>query len=203
MNGHLVHGIHTPNGDPKVKALIAYIASLFENFYYPDYGWIAALETRRVNPIIVGVMLPYIQPGDIVFCHSNGASVGYDLVKAGAPIGGLVLIDAALRRDIVLPPTVKFCHVYYNAGDEITMLAQAVAQLPLTLVDPNWGDMGHYGPLIADPYTLSITTSIDCAHTQGMMDDEGHSTIFGSPEIEVWGPYIANKVKDAICPIQT
>lgn len=192
---HLLHGIHTPYGDPKVKALIPYLTPL-GNVVYPDYGYIMAIETKRMNPPLVGMLLPYIESGDWIVAHSNGCAIAYDLIGRLPPEItniGLVLIDGALRRDIVLPPCVRACHIYFNAGDQITEVAALAELLPFSLVDPNWGEMGHCGPtadVAQDPRVLVV----DCAHTSGEMNDEGHSEIFVSPEIESWGPYIAKQM---------
>jgi hypothetical protein len=189
MSSILLHGIHTPFGDPKVKRLIPYIAPL-DDVIYPDYGYVMAVETRRINPALVGMLTPFVKSGDTIFAHSNGCAIAYEVVQAldkSITDIGLVLIDAALIRNITLPDCVKFCHVYYNAGDQITQVAALAELVPFSLVDQNWGDMGHYGYSGTDPRVAMI----DCANTKGVMQDEGHSEIFDPPEIDAWGPYIA------------
>jgi len=77
---HLIHGIHS-GGPSWIQGFIPYLAPSAVSF--PDYGWIAGLETRAANPIIVGCLKPYIAPDDVLICHSNGCAIGYDLMNAG------------------------------------------------------------------------------------------------------------------------
>ena len=189
----LLHGIHTPMGDPKVLRLVPYLAQLKVEIKYPDYGYVAAIETRRINPALWGMLTPCIESGDVLVGHSNGGCVAYETILNLPPTVvdiGLVLIDAALRRDITLPPNVKWCQVYYNAGDQVTQLAALAELVPFSLVDQNWGSMGHAGYSGDDPKV----DQIDCAHTKGLMNDLGHSEIFVPPEINQWGPYITTNI---------
>ena len=97
---HLVHGIHTAVDSPVVKKLLPFLAGY--EVFYPDYGWIAGLETKIANPLIVRTMLPYIQPGDIFIGHSNGCAIGYDLKALSAPFQGMIFINGALEQDLSL-----------------------------------------------------------------------------------------------------
>lgn len=177
---HLVHGIHTVGSSP-VEGLIPFLPAPVA---YPDYGWIAGLETRIVNPIIVGTLLPYIARSDILIGHSNGCAVIYDLLNRGVACAGAVFINAALDCYIQLPPKCPWIDVYFNPGDEITEAAQLGARLGLT--DLAWGEMGHKGYCGHDPRI----SNANCATTPGLPVVSGHSDFFTPTNLPSWGPYL-------------
>jgi hypothetical protein len=183
---HLIHGIHT-QGDTPVEGLITYMKD-FET-RYPDYGFILGVETRIVNPIIVGSLLPYIAPEDIVIGHSNGCAIAYDLMNRGVEMAGAVFINAALEQDIIRPKTIPWIDIYYNQGDEITEAAKLGAKLGVT--DIVWGEMGHAGYLGNDPEI----TSYNCGATGGMPIVSGHSDFFTPTKLASWGPFVYAKIQ--------
>lgn len=187
MRVHLIHGIHTEGVSP-VKGLISYLERYGFEVVYPEYGWIAGLETKRLNPVIVGVLLPYIKPGDILVGHSNGCAISYDLMNAGAPVAASVLINAALEQSITRPSHVGFIDVYYNSGDEITETAKVAEELHL--VDPVWGEMGHAGYAGTDPEVYNF----NCGAGNGMPVVAGHSDFFTPAKLDVWGTFLANRL---------
>lgn len=181
---HLIHGIHTQGQNP-VEGLIPYLAP-FE-VYYPDYGYILGLETKIVNPIIVGSLLPYIEPTDILIGHSNGCAIAYDLLQRGVRVAGAVFINPALEQHIErLAPWID---VYFNAGDEITRAAKLGEELGLT--DPVWGEMGHGGYVGPDP----AITNINCGATAGMPVVSGHSDFFTPTNLAAWGPFLVGRLR--------
>jgi hypothetical protein len=184
MRCHLVHGIRTSGSHQAPEALIPYLAPA--TVFYPDYGYELELTTRLINPMIVGAIEPYIEPGDIFIGHSNGCAIGYDLLQLGAPFAGVVFINAALERQITLPPWLSWCDVYYNQGDTITEAAQLCSSLGL--VDPVWGEMGHAGYEGVD----ARVTSINCAVSAGLPEVNGHSDIF--TKLAAWGPEILRRI---------
>jgi hypothetical protein len=186
MRIHLLHGIHTEGANQAPELLIPYLKSAGFDVRYADYGFILAVESRIVNPIVVGSMLPYIEPGDIVIGHSNGCAIAYDLMHAGAPFGGAVFINAALEQDIIRPVPCKWIDVYYNGGDTITEAARVAEQLHI--VDANWGEMGHAGYVGKDP----AITNINCAATPMLPSVSGHSDIF--TKLALWGPAIVARI---------
>lgn len=183
---HLIHGIHT-QGESPVEGLIPLLAPLA--IKYPDYGYILGVETRIVNPIIVGALKAYIEPGDILIGHSNGAAVAYDLMRSGAPISGMVLINAAVEQTIVRQAPCKWIDVYFNSGDKITEAAKLGQELGIT--DPIWGEMGHAGYKGSDP----AITNFDCGATPGMPLVCGHSDFFTPSKIEKWGEFLAERLR--------
>ena len=186
MRVHVVHGILDRVGAAGLLKLVPYLQQAGFECRVPDYGLITAAETRIANPLIWRSLLPYIERGDVFVGHSNGCAIGYHLAQAGAPFAGLVLINAALRRDIELSAGM-WADVYYNAGDEATVAAVASAAVGLS--DPIWGDMGHAG------CSNLRARNIDCGLTRPDIPPvSGHSAIFESPRIEAWAPYIVGRL---------
>ena len=190
---HLIHGIRTPDGDKVVPSLIPYLQEIGA-VSYPDYGFELAVETRRINPVIIGCMLPYIAVGDVLIGHSNGCAVIYHLLQAGVLPSGVVFINGALINNFVLPPMIPFAHVYFNAGDDITEVAEMAEVLAGTPVDTAWGDLGHAG--YSGPDTR--VTNFDCGNISGMPKVDGHSDIFSIGNLPAWGPFIADKLREAL-----
>lgn len=184
---HLIHGIHS-GGPSWIQGFIPYLAP--RAVAYPDYGWIAGLETRVANPIIVGCLKPYIAPDDVLICHSNGCAVGYDLMNAGVKMAGAIFINAALERSIVRPATVGWIDVYFNAGDEITEAAMCAQRLGL--VDKTWGEMGHAGYLGNDPKI----SSTDCGATAGEPKLSGHSDMGTPAKFAEWAPFLIGRLSE-------
>lgn len=187
MKVHLIHGIHTGAISP-VQNLIPYLEKVGFEVCYPDYGWILGVETRIVNPIIRGALMPYIGPQDALIGHSNGCAVCYDLMRAGAPAREAVFINAALEQNITRPVGCEHIDVYYNPGDDITEAAKIAERLGI--VDPVWGEMGHAGYSGAD----GMINNVNCGTTPAMPMVSGHSEFFDPQNIESWGPYLANRL---------
>lgn len=184
---HLIHGIHSSTGKSAVEGLIPYLRAAGFDVRYPDYGWIAGLETRIANPIICGSLLPYIGADDILIGHSNGCAIAYDLLsRRGAKVAGAVFINAALEQSI--QPLAPWIDVYFNAGDDITEAAKIGAALHVT--DTVWGMMGHAGYDGKDP---SIT-NINCGSTPGLPVVSGHSDLFTPSKLAAWAPYIVSRI---------
>ena len=171
MSIHLIHGIHTAGSDQAPEYLIQYLPG---TVYYPDYGYELALTTRLINPMIVGTIEPYVAPGDTLIGHSNGCAIALELVERGAPVDGLVFINAALNAQVKLPDRILWCDIYFNAGDTVTEAAKVAAALGL--VDTTWGEMGHSGYSGRD----ARVTNINCGATAGLPAVSGHSDIFSS-----------------------
>lgn len=186
---HVLHGIHTGFGSPVVPGLLPYLTGTVA---YPDYGWISALDTGRWNSAFAGMLKPYVKPSDVLIGHSNGCAVIYNLLEQGVAVAGVVFINGALKRNFVLPATTRFAHVYFNAGDDATLIAQGLADAPDPLIDPNWGDLGHVGYGGTDPRV----TNFDCGNTPSMPKVDGHSEFFYPANLPAWGPFLNSKVEN-------
>jgi hypothetical protein len=182
---HLIHGIHT-QGPSLPERLAPFFAPT--EVKYPDYGWILGLQTKMINPIIVGTLLPYIGPDDVIVAHSNGCAIAYDLMLMGIKIKGAVFINAALEQDIKRQSGVGWIDVYFNQGDDITEAARVAERFGL--VDKVWGEMGHAGYKGTDP----LITNIDCGKTKDMPVVCGHSDLASVVNLPKWGPFVAKRI---------
>lgn len=192
MRIHLIHGIHTGFNNPTVPGLVPVLESTGIQVMHPDYGYILAAETRRINPMVVGLLKPYIDTGDVLIGHSNGCAVIYDLlmelVKTSVKVRGVVFINAALSERVRLPEEIEWCDVYYNHGDtvtEIAKLAEWIGTAPRC-----WGEMGHVGYVGAD----ARVTNIDCGNTPDMPKVDGHSDLFTAANLPLWGAFIKGRI---------
>ncbi len=181
----LLHGIHTAGPGP-IAGLKPYLTGC--EIIDPDYGYILGVETKRVNPIIVGCLMPFIVAGDLMICHSNGCAIAYELMKLGCPIAGAVFINAALIQSIIRPPQVKWIDVYFNPDDTVTEAAKLGAELGIT--DTVWGEMGHAGYSGSDPEIKSF----NCEMTAGMPAVRGHSDFFTPGNLASWGPFLTKRL---------
>jgi hypothetical protein len=147
----------------------------------PTYGFLPALLLglfpwldRRIAESLSG----FIQPDDILIGHSNGATLAY-LINQRVPVRGSVLINAALEADRV--PFTGFVHVYYNAGDVVTKLAEF---FPFHV----WGNMGTFGYAGVDPRVRNIDQGNP---PDGLPPLDGHSDIFSVGKCRKWARYMA------------
>lgn len=187
MRVHVIHGIHT-NLDSPVKGLLPYLRDQGLIALYPEYGYELALETRLLNPIIEGMIEPYINPSDVLIGHSNGCAIAYHLIQRGLMVAGAVFINGALEQEIKRPPTCGFIDVYYNPGDKVTEVAKIASEVGI--VDDVWGELGHGGYVGNDPKI----TGFNCGNTAGLPMIDGHSDFFTPPKLKFWGPFLAKRL---------
>jgi hypothetical protein len=196
MKIHLLHGIHTGFANPTVPGLVPYLEKSGIQVIHPDYGFILAAETRRINPMVEGLLTPYVETGDILIGHSNGCAIIYDMLfalteKKVIP-SGVVFINGALERKITIPDGIDWLDVYFNAGDTITEVADIASffgTAPRT-----WGEMGHAGYNGTDVRAANI----DCGNTLGMIKVDGHSDLFTPQKLPPWGDFIEARIVDNI-----
>lgn len=188
---HLLHGIHTSSKSRRLADLAPYVeqASGLKVVYH-EYGDIWAIQTRYKNPRIAAELLPQIAPGDVLVGHSNGNPIWIRALMMGAPAQGMVLLNAALRDDLPLPPQLKWAHIYYNDDDEAVPWA---ARLPKWLLDPLWGDMGRDGYRLNDPRVAQT----DCEHAMGMPSLLGHSAIITPADCYPWAKLWGSRIGDS------
>jgi hypothetical protein len=189
---HLIHGIHT-EGVSLVEGIIPFLSEW--GVKYPDYGYILGIETRIINPLIVGSLQPYINPEDVLIGHSNGCAIAYDLMRRGVTVAGAIFINAALEANIARPAGCPWIVVYSNKGDKITEAAQIAARLGVT--DPVWGEMGHSGYSGKDPNIFNVF----CDATVSEPVVSGHSDFF-SPHTNLipWATFLANDLRRRLPP---
>lgn len=182
---HLIHGIHTGGPSP-VQGLVPYLRLAGFDVRYPDYGYVLGIETRLGNPMIVGSILPYVGPDDILIGHSNGCAIAYDILQKGAKVAGAIFINAALEQSI--KPLAPWTDVYFNPGDDITEAARIASMVGIA--DPVWGEMGHAGYNGKDP---SIT-NVNCGSTPGLPVVCGHSDFFTPSKLPPWASFLIDRI---------
>jgi pimeloyl-ACP methyl ester carboxylesterase len=183
----LIHGIRTEPNSP-VKGLIQYLEAAGHTVKYPEYGYELAIETRIFNPAIVGILLPFIEPGSILIGHSNGCAISQALIMAGAPVKGAVFINGALETNFPIPASLEFVDCFFNSGDDITEIAKLGEEL--NIYPGDWGALGHFGYQGNDPRV----TNFDCGNTPNMPVIHGHSDIFTPEKLAIWGPFLAGRL---------
>lgn len=195
MRVHLIHGIHADQPGGTVAKLEPYFTEQGYEVVVHNYGYAYALTARLLNPHRATHIAQFIAPDDIIVGHSNGCTLawmittGYEGMFATVPsrsCKGLVLVNAALDNDIDFH-NVDWVHCYYNDGDEAVDLSNIFYKHP-------WGSLGRYGYKGKDTFV----SNIDCADEPMLPTVDGHSALFYPPCIEAWGPYIVNKVTDAV-----
>lgn len=184
---HLLHGIHTSEGDSNVSKLIAYLSEgTGLEVRYHQYGYAYALLTRFQNPGRAEKIAKEVKTGDIVVGHSNGATIAYLMIKnCGVRPDGLVLINPALDVDIKFPKAFLWADIYHNMDDA------AVSMAELFFFKHPWGAMGQWGYSGASDGRV---TNIDCQAVPGMPRVAGHSAIFQPWLLSKWGPYMAARI---------
>lgn len=159
---------------------------------HPDYGYILAAETRRINPIVVGLLAPYVETGDILIGHSNGCAIIYDMLFALSEKqiipSGFIFINGALKQRITVPAGIGWGLVLYNEDDTITSVAEIAAffhTAPRT-----WGEMGHGGYIGVD----ARIENVDEKKSIGMPAVSGHSAFFTAANLPVWGDWLGKYI---------
>ena len=192
MKIHLIHGIHTKEGDSHIAQLIPYVEHATGlSVTYHSYGYALAITTGMLNPSRINKISREVSDGDICIGHSNGCAIIYGIMKK-RNLRGAVLINPALEQDITFPNSLlKWVHVYFNKDDEAVPLTE-VPPFSWFLFDHSWGDMGKYGYWgKQDPRVQNI----DCGTFSSTFPVKGHSDIFSLRNIRFWGTFIGQRIK--------
>ena len=185
----MIHGIQESSSAENLGKLTPFfIEAGFEVIQplYGNMGYLTAVTMSRwINPRIADALASFIQPNDILVCHSNGATIAF-LISQKIKIRGTILINPALDEDLV-PTVTCFNHIYYNAGDWVVWLSSFV---PFN----RWGSMGRYG-YRSNPRsdTLNIDCSVPPLHDLPPID--GHSDLFVDEKLAPWARYMVSLLK--------
>lgn len=197
---HLIHGIHTQEGDTTVAWLRPYLATETQlPVVYHQYGYTTALLTRALNRRRARKIAQLVADTDgFAVGHSNGCALIWRMLNERMTrFRGVVFINPALEKDIDIPPTLEFVHVYHNRYDGAVPLTETPI-IRRIFLDPYWGTMG------ADGYTGKDkrVTNFDCWDSpadQSLPPVSGHSAIFEPQSLHRgWGKFIAATLKSAI-----
>lgn len=184
----LIHGVRVRKNNRDLYRLATAFRAAGFCVTIPRYGYIPACLIGAIPWLdnrIADSMAGFIEPGDILVGHSNGATLAY-LISKRHPLRGAVLINPALECDAV--PNADFVHVYHNEGDLIVRLA---ALIPFNI----WGAMGAVGYCGSNP----LVVSIDQARPPGELPAlHGHSDIFQPMKVRPWARFIADMVLAAV-----
>jgi len=188
---HLIHGFNVSDGG---KGSIGQLRPhLPGSELLHNYGWTGLLMLRCTNREAVRQILPKIKPGDFLIGHSNGALICWELAELlGDKLGGVVVINPALRRDTLWRPGLPVLCLH-NSKDWVVQLGRVWGRLvSLGGLNPHgWGAAGRYG--------FNPTTTVANINTA---DEEiwewpvqGHSSIFKPGAVAYWAGIIDQWIK--------
>lgn len=175
-----IHGVNIRRNQNHLRRIAPAFRDAGFCVQLPYYGYISAFFLGIFNWIdnrIADSMTSFIQEGDILVGHSNGAALVY-LISKRVKLRGAILINAALdTTDLV---DAGFVHVYYNAGDVVARISNLI---PFSV----WGAMGGVGYQGDSTNVLNID--------QGNPPDnlpklDGHSDIFGAGKAGPWSRFM-------------
>ena len=182
---HLIHGFNVSDGGRgSVGTLRQYIPGT-EMLH--DYGWTGLFFLRRRNRKAVAQILPYIRKGDFIVAHSNGALIAWKIAMLmGDNLGGVVVFNAALRRDTQWPAGVPVLCLH-NSTDWVVQLGRIWGRLvSLGGLNPHgWGAAGRYG------FNQVTVVNRDMSAAWWDFPVHGHSGQFQKKAAPYWGGQVA------------
>lgn len=180
----LVHGIHSPEGNNNMSALLPYLrrAARGREVVLHSYGFMGFWRARWDNDREAQILAAKIAPGDVVVTHSNGAAITYLATrKHGASPVGVININPALDRwRTARAPWVETIH---SNGDRAVWWSQ---WLPGHL----WGDQGKVGY----QGDLDNTINHNASEFPLGMRYSGHMGLFARDRIDAWAQFLALRI---------
>lgn len=188
MTVHLIHGFNVwDGGQGSVGKLRPFIKGT-ETLH--DYGYTELFMLRCANRRAVTQILAHIKPGDFLVGHSNGGLICWELARIlKDKLGGIVVINPALRRDSLWPHEVPVLCLH-NSKDWIVQLGRAWSRLVSMggLNFHGWGAAGRYG---FDNTNGGRVANFDTADEEIWGEPvQGHSAIFEDDAVAYWGHII-------------
>jgi len=194
MTVHLIHGFNVSDGGKDtIRRLEPFIAG---SEISHDTGWAGLFSLRFSNADAVKQVQSKIKKGDILVGHSNAAWIIWQIAQThGYLLGGIVLINPALRRDTVWAPFLPVLSLN-NSTDWVVLLGRFWSRLvSLGGIHPHgWGAAGRYGfnqGYIKD----SHVSNIDTAEAWWSEPTKGHSGVFMGDAPAFWGGVINDWIK--------
>lgn len=189
MTVHLIHGFNVfDGGRGTVGKLQPYIRGAEVSH---DYGWTGLLKLHRTNKRAIDTISAKVKPGDFIIGHSNAAWIIYEIAHQNPGLlGGVVLINPALRRDLLWPKKLPVLCLY-NEKDWVVQagLFWSYISEMFRYDDHLWGAAGKYGfnqTRSHQPLVRNINTSDDWWIERAT----GHSGVFKAGAVEYWGKII-------------
>lgn len=201
MKIHLIHGIHTSEGNDTIEKLVPFLKQETGlDVLYHRYGYALALTTNLLNPSRAKKIAKQMSDGDIAIGHSNGCAIIYRIMQE-KNLSGICLINPALEKDITFPNSLlKWIHVHYNEDDgavpltEIPIFGKTFLMPPI-FMDRNWGEMGKYGYQgKPDPRVWNF----DNKRLTPDHSVQGHSEFFTPENLSFWGPFVGRRIRDEV-----
>ena len=204
---YLVHGFNVKdNGLSTILRLIPYFITGRKDLrvYRHSYGWLGLLgvilHNRGIAAKLAARVFKNRHSKDCqVFAagHSNGCAILVEAARRGAVFERVLLINPALKIDMVFPESMKKIFIIYTRHDEPTLTARILDNIPfIGLLIPNaWGAMGRYGSEVVD----SRVTNINLSYAL-----DGHSALFTQDNLDTFAKKLASMLLDedaTKCPI--
>ena len=186
----LVHGFNVTDGGADTVERIRPYLNEYGSVKAIKYGWFGLLSVIFRNKSVAAKLADEVQKqwyNNFVVGHSNGCAIIVEAMRQGACFDAMLLINPALKPDTVFPEGVKNIYVIHTHHDKPTMTAQILDKIPgIGLIIPNaWGSMGAVGYTGNDPRVENIDMTWHL---------EGHSDIFSSMNMNMFGPDMAAKL---------
>lgn len=177
----LVHGFNVrDDGTRSIGALAPYFVARGFTVKRFRYGWLFLLGVKLLNRRFARLLADFVEPGDVVVCHSNGAAIAHRAASEFfAPIAQLVLINPALDSDAQFPHQIEAIHIWHSPSDLPVRFARWI---PFA----RWGDMGAVG--YRGPYDRRVR-NYNKEHSFPV-SSKSHSDIFTGPRLKYFGPLI-------------
>lgn len=185
-----IHGVQWDKQDKNMHRLAIAFREAGFCIVMPKYGYIPAIVLGMFSWLdnrIADSMSVFIQEGDILIGHSNGATLAY-LISKRRKIKGAVLVNAALETDEL--PDADFVHVYFNRGD-------CVAQWSAIIPFHPWGAMGGLG-YQGEPRPNVLNIDQGNPPEEHLPRLNGHSDIFTPGKIRPWARHMASMCIQAL-----
>ena len=185
MRTILIHGFNVMDGGKQsVGKLKPYLQGEVIVF---DYGFAGPFSLPCANRRALGQLRALIRPGDFLVCHSNGSLIGWQIAEElGHILGGVVTINAALRRDTFWYPGLPIFNLHNSTDWVVKYLSRLWGRLYQKdgVKRNGWGAGGYYGYQTDQAFV----TNWDTASQNWLVPLTGHSGMFAaSPELEFWG----------------
>lgn len=203
---HFIHGITDGDlGGLPAKYEPQFKAAGFQTFVHENHLWgpldksvlAWAIASRWVDPRWAKAISKEVGRDDILFCHSNGCTVAWEISNL-VPVKGLVLLNPALDEDIKFNVNVDWVDVYFCPSEDATEVSEVLGVFDL--VKHPWGRMGRTGYIGSDARISNINTRDILLNrhdiARPLPSVNGHSDLGKPMYVKQWGPYFLERVRE-------
>lgn len=186
----LIHGIHSPEGNNNMSALLPHMRAALsdtkvELFSYGFMGfWRARWSNDGVAKRLASMLKLNVLEDEVWITHSNGGAIAYlACTKFGAKPKAIINVNPALDRWLSAP--VDHVLTIHSDGDRAVWLSQ---WLPFHI----WGDQGHVGYRGFQKNTRNVNAS----EFLDIMRYHDHCGAFSSIRIGRWASFFAQFIRE-------